>query len=88
MIYKTILTSKGTTTIPKAIRDQLGVKPGMLISFTKNQATGEFVLKRAQTIVEIREANRLALKKAGTAHKHYETGAGYSTHVTQDLRAR
>jgi bifunctional DNA-binding transcriptional regulator/antitoxin component of YhaV-PrlF toxin-antitoxin module len=88
MIYKTILTSKGTTTIPKAIRDQLGVKPGMLISFTKNQSTGEYVLKRAQTITELREVNKLALEKAGTSHKQYENGAGYSAHIAQKLGAR
>ncbi len=88
MIYKTILTSKGTTTIPKVIRDQLGVKPGMLISFSKNTVTGEYVLKRAQTITEIREANRIALEKAGTALKQYESGAGYSAHVVQNQEVK
>ena len=83
MMYKTILTSKGTTTIPRAIRDQLGVKPGMLISFSKNPSTGEYVIKRAQTITEIRQANKLALKLAKTAHKEYVSGAGYSMHVNQ-----
>lgn len=85
MTYKTILTSKGTTTIPKEIRDQLGVKPGMLISFTKNPSTGEYVLKRAQTIQEIRQANKLALEQARTSHKHYVNGAGYEMHVTQEF---
>jgi bifunctional DNA-binding transcriptional regulator/antitoxin component of YhaV-PrlF toxin-antitoxin module len=86
MIYKTILTSKGTTTIPKQIRDQLGVKPGMLISFTKNQLTGEYVLKRAKTITEIREANKLALNQANTSHKYYISGTGYGIHVSQKFK--
>lgn len=86
MSYKTILTSKGTTTIPKEIRDQLGVKPGMLISFTKNPSTGEYVIKRAQTINEIRRANKLALERAGTSHKDYFSGAGYDIHISQKFK--
>lgn len=86
MLYKTILTSKGTTTIPKEIRDQLGVKPGMLLSFTKNPVTGEYVLKRAQTIKEIRRANKLALERSGTSHKDYVSGAGYDMHISHKFR--
>jgi bifunctional DNA-binding transcriptional regulator/antitoxin component of YhaV-PrlF toxin-antitoxin module len=88
MIYKTILTSKGTTTIPKEIRDHLGVKPGMLISFTKNPSTGEYTLKRAQTIKEIRQANKLALEKAKTSHKNYVSGVGYDMHVAQEFSGK
>lgn len=88
MTYKTILTSKGTTTIPKEIRDQLGVKPGMLISFTKSLSTGEYVLKRAQTIQEVRQANKLALEQARTAHKNYVSGAGYDIHIAQKFNEK
>ncbi len=83
MTYRTILTSKGTTTIPKEMRDQLGVKPGMLIAFTKNEVTGEYTVSRAQTIDEVRQANKQALKKAGTSNKQYYSGAGYETHVAK-----
>jgi bifunctional DNA-binding transcriptional regulator/antitoxin component of YhaV-PrlF toxin-antitoxin module len=82
-MYKTILTRKGTTTIPKPIRDHLGVRPGMQIVFSKSQSTGEYILQRAQTIAELREANKLALKRARTTHKQYTTGAGYNMHATQ-----
>lgn len=82
MTYRTILTSKGTTTIPKEIRDQLGVKAGMLISFTRN-TSGEYVLGRAQTITELRAANKAALARAKTAHKEYTSGAGYTAHLTE-----
>ena len=85
MIYKTILTSKGTTTIPKEIRDQLGVKPGMFVTFTKNPTTGEYVLKRAKTIKEMRSINKAALLKAGTLNKEYQSGDGYREHITQKL---
>ena len=83
MTYKTILTSKGTTTIPKEMRDQLGVKPGMLIAFTKNEVTGEYTVSRAQTINEVRQANKQALKKAGTVSKQYYSGAGYEARVNE-----
>jgi len=80
MTYRTILTSKGTTTIPKEIRDQLGVKAGMLISFTRN-TSGEYVLSRTPTITELRATNKEALAMAKTAHKEYINGAGYTAHL-------
>ena len=42
----TTVTSKGQVTIPKAVRDMLGLKPGMKVEF-KGGADGEVVLKRA-----------------------------------------
>lgn len=77
MTYKTILTSKGTTTIPIEIRKRLGIKPGMQITFTTNKA-GEFVIERARTIEEIRELNKQALRRAGTASKDYKSGTGFA----------
>ncbi len=77
MTYKTILTSKGTTTIPIEIRKQLGIKPGMQITFTKNKL-GEYVIERSRTIEEIREMNRLALQQAGTESKQYNGGEGFT----------
>lgn len=65
------------TTIPVAIRKQLGIKPGMQITFTKNKA-GEYVIERARTIVEIRELNKAALQRARTAHKEYKSGEGFT----------
>ena len=82
MIYKTILTSKGTTTVPVEIRKQLGVRPGMHIAFTKNKM-GEFVITRSQTIDEVRDVNRRALQRAGTAHKKYKSGDGYAIFAKQ-----
>ena len=77
MTYKTILTTKGTTTIPIEIRKQLGIKPGMQITFSKTKS-GEYVIKRSRTIEEIRAMNKQALKQAATSHKKYKSGAGLS----------
>lgn len=84
MTYKTILTSKGTTTIPIEIRKQLGIKPGMQITFTTNKA-GEFVIERSRTIQELRELNRQALKLAGTASKDYKSGDGFRLSSLEEL---
>ncbi len=43
----TTLTIKGQVTIPKHIRDALGLKPGSSVSFAVN-ADGEVVVQRAQ----------------------------------------
>ena len=42
----TTVTSKGQVTIPKAVRDQLGLKPGTKVEFRAGVG-GEIVLKRA-----------------------------------------
>jgi len=42
----TTITSKGQVTIPKAVRDMLGLKPGMKVEF-KGGPDGEVILERA-----------------------------------------
>jgi len=42
----TTMTIKGQVTIPKHLRDALGLKPGAKVDFTVNQ-DGEVVLRRA-----------------------------------------
>lgn len=39
------MTSKGQITVPKDVRDDLGLAPGARVSFTRN-ADGDFVLHR------------------------------------------
>ena len=77
MTYKTILTSKGTTTIPVEIRKQLGIKPGMQITFTKTKS-GEYMITRSRTIEEVRALNKQALTQAATGHKEYKSGDGFA----------
>jgi len=54
-----IVTSKGQVTIPKPIRDRLGLEPGTQAEFVVN-SRGEYVLKRAdgKPVVGIRERLR------------------------------
>ncbi len=80
MMYKTRLTSKGTTTIPVEIRKKLGIEPGMYVSFEQNQA-GDYVLKRERTIEEIRAMNKAAMKREGTLDKEYTRGAGFEAYI-------
>ncbi|MBX3575595.1 MAG: AbrB/MazE/SpoVT family DNA-binding domain-containing protein [Rhizobiaceae bacterium] len=42
----TTVTSKGQVTIPKDVRERLGIRPGSKVDF-KFEANGEIVLKRA-----------------------------------------
>lgn len=85
MTYCTILTTKGTTTIPQEIRKKLGVKSGMRIEFSQNEK-GEFVIKRAQTIDDVRKLNAKALKAAGTNNKTYASGEGFTLSAKQQQK--
>jgi len=42
----TNVTSKGQVTVPKSVRDYLGLKPGMAVTFER-LSTGEVLLRRA-----------------------------------------
>jgi len=44
----TTVTAKGQVTIPKAVRDLLGIKPGSKVSFTRAQ-DGTVVISRADS---------------------------------------
>ena len=43
----TTVTSKGQVTVPKAVRDYLGIKPGSAVTFER-LVTGEIVLRAAR----------------------------------------
>jgi len=45
---RSTVTSKGQVTIPKEVRDQMGLKPGDRIDFVKDRA-GRFSLKAINT---------------------------------------
>lgn len=42
----TTVTTKGQVTVPKAVREMLGIEPGSKVSFRRN-AHGEIVIERA-----------------------------------------
>lgn len=81
MQYTTILTSKGTTTIPAEVRRKLGIKPGMYVSFSQDEESGDYKITRSQTIDEIRSINKAALKLAHRNHKEYQTGDGFTKFI-------
>ena len=51
------VTSKGQVTIPKRIRDALGLSPGCMVQFTVNDA-GEVILRRADAAPRRRRRDR------------------------------
>ncbi len=51
----TVITSKGTTTIPKEVRDQLNLKPGSRINFVFDGT--KVSIEKSLTLDEVRSAN-------------------------------
>jgi bifunctional DNA-binding transcriptional regulator/antitoxin component of YhaV-PrlF toxin-antitoxin module len=81
MTYTTILTSKGTTTIPVEIRKELGILPGKTISFEKDPVSGFYIIRPTQSIQELRKKSREILIREGTLNRPYESGDGFTAHV-------
>jgi antitoxin PrlF len=70
----TTLTSKGQITLPKPLRDRLGLKAGAQVDFVVN-TSGEIVLKPAQkALTNAAKAYRAALiSVSGSADKRFAT---------------
>jgi antitoxin PrlF len=70
----TKLTSKGQVTLPKPLRDRLGLKTGPQVDFVVN-ASGEIVLIPAKKpLPNAAQVNRAALLAvSGTADKRFTT---------------
>ena len=85
MIYTAKITSKGTTTIPADIREELGLKPGSEVRFDKNTKTGKVSFEKVPTIEEIHAMNKEIMKKNGTEKTldNYKSGDGFRWHVEQ-----
>ena len=83
MTYRSRVTSKGTATIPAAIRKQLRLKPGMVVTFIPTNQPDEVIVKRTLTIEELRVQNKASLKRLGTWNKPYYSGAGFEAHVME-----
>jgi AbrB family looped-hinge helix DNA binding protein len=62
-VSDTTLTSKGQTTIPKEIRDELGIRPGDRMTFT--------LLPDGTVIMRVK--NRPLAEAAGLLHREGET---------------
>ena len=57
-----ILTSKGTTTIPKYVRDKLGLKPGNRVSFVETDQ-GSYIIKKELTLADVQAMNAKLVNK-------------------------
>lgn len=55
------VTIKGTATIPKEIREHLGITPGVKVSFNKAQ-DGTVRIEKVYSLEEIRERNQKLLQ--------------------------
>lgn len=60
--FYTVITSKGTTTIPSRIRRELGLMPGDTIEFNTDPISGSVVISRVPTLAEIRKRNAKYIK--------------------------
>jgi AbrB family looped-hinge helix DNA binding protein len=49
------MTSKGQLTVPKAIRDRLGLAPGDKVEFVEGDGGGDRVVLRKRRVVSVRE---------------------------------
>jgi AbrB family looped-hinge helix DNA binding protein len=65
----TILTRKGQVTVPKKIRDYLGLKPGKPVTFGRLK-TGEIVLKAKKARSKPRRTPFAKLRGRATARMH------------------
>jgi AbrB family looped-hinge helix DNA binding protein len=66
----TVMTVKGQVTVPKAMRDKLGLRPGAAVVFREN-ATGEVVIAPAENEADRRQREataRVAALRAAMAH--------------------
>lgn len=60
----TVLTVKGQVTIPKAIRDALGLKPGTTVDFGVNREGQVVILKKSDGTAKIQDRFEAARGKA------------------------
>jgi AbrB family looped-hinge helix DNA binding protein len=61
-MFYTVITSKGTTTIPNRVRRELGLTPGSLVKFDKDEKTGQFTITKVLTLEEIQKRNKAYIK--------------------------
>jgi antitoxin PrlF len=60
----TVLTVKGQVTIPKPIRDALGLKPGTPVNFGVNKEGQVVILKAQKTAAKVQDRFEAARGKA------------------------
>lgn len=78
MVYTTIITSKGTTTIPADLREKLHLKEGDTVRFEESEQ-GRITISRALSLEEIRKCNQAAAHNVSSV----ASGDGFSAHVRE-----
>ncbi len=76
------VTSKGQITIPKVIRDTLGLREGSVVAFEPKE--GEAILRRAKTIRDFRGS----LKVKGRTFDVEEARRAAKAHVARKVMGR
>jgi AbrB family looped-hinge helix DNA binding protein len=61
--FYTVVTSKGTTTIPNRVRRELGIHPGDVVEFNKDPKSGKYSIEKIPSLEEIRKRNAVYIKK-------------------------
>jgi len=67
-----MMTSKGQVTIPKRIRDELGLVPGQAVEFAAG-ATGEVVLRKPGRQAAASRRDRFARARGGATVQWHDT---------------
>jgi AbrB family looped-hinge helix DNA binding protein len=65
MKYASTITSKGTITLPAELRAELGLKPGERVGIELDPKTGQIIVKKSPTLIEVRAMNQRLMKQHG-----------------------
>lgn len=81
----TVITSKGTTTIPKEFRDNLGLREGTVVSFEMSKS-GRLYIEPMVDIADLRAENKKILLKNKQNLKNYKSGDGFMARAKASIK--
>lgn len=81
MTYTSVITSKGTVTIPAAFRKQLGLKEGTRVEFANQD--GQLFVRPVISWQEMQTLNQSILRENNSKPEPYNSGDGFKTHVEE-----
>lgn len=76
-MYQTKITSQGTISLPAALREKHGLKPGETVTIEDGE---RLTIYKLPTFAELREMNKKYVKKATGV---YKSGDGIAQHVKE-----
>lgn len=83
MIYTAVITQKGQVTIPKVIRDKLGVKPRGKVMFIQDEQ-GDFSIHKLATLDQLKGS--LTIPKQLQELSDQDWDKKVSTAITHDYK--